>query len=128
MVNPKISLILTLPGGVMMSQQVAENKPEFTKEGKVVLKNYGSKKNPTVISFRTRKSIPAKQVWKMPQEAYQEMLEVPTDMKYSRIILIGGKPTTVWKTFTEESRIKKHCEKIAYDMGAIDFSFNILED
>ena len=68
MVEPKLSLTLVLPGSNMVSQQVAENKPEeFTEENKMFFKSYKSKKDksPNVIVFRTRKSIPARQVLKM---------------------------------------------------------------
>ena len=132
MVEPKLSLILVLPGSIMVSQQVAENKPEeWTEEHKMFFKNHKSKKNknPKVITFRTRKSIPAKQVLKMSQEAYEAMLEESTSPKYNKVIAeVKGKIIRVWDTMSEDARIKKHCELIAHDMGAIDFSYNILDD
>lgn len=132
MVEPKLSLILVLPGSIMISQQVAENKPEeLTEEHKVLFKSYKSKKDksPEIITFRTRKSIPAKQVLKMSQEAYKAMLEESTSPKYDKVIAkVKGKLIRVWDTMSEDARIKKHCELIAHDMGAIDFSYNILDD
>lgn len=132
MVEPKLSLTLVLPGSIMVSQQVAENKPkELTEEHKMFFKNYKSKKNkgPEVIIFRTRKSIPARQVLKMSQEAYEAMLEESTSPKYNKIVAkVKGKPIRVWDTMSEDARIKKHCELIAHDRGAIDFSYNVLGD
>lgn len=132
MVEPKLSLILVLPGSTMVSQQVAENKPEeLTEEHQMLFKNYKSKKDksPEVITFRTRKSIPAKQVLKMTQEAYEAMLEESTSPKYNKVIAkVKGKLIRVWDTMSEDARIKKHCELIAHDKGAIDFSYNILDD
>ena len=132
MVEPKLSLILVLPGSIMVSQQMAENKPEeLTEEHKMLFKSYKSKKDksPEVITFRTRKSIPARQVLQMSKEAYKAMLEEPTSPKYSKIVAkVKGKPIRVWDTMSEDARIKKHCELIAHDMGAIDFSYNILDD
>ena len=132
MIEPKLSLILVLPGSIMISQQVAENKPEeLTEEHKVLFKSYKSKKDksPEVITFRTRKSIPARQVLKMSQEAYEAMLNEPTDVKYNKIIAkVKGKLIRVWDTMSEDARIKRHCALIAHDMGAIDFSFNVLGD
>ena len=132
MIEPKLSLILVLPGSIMVSQQVAENKPEeLTEEHKMLFKSYKSKKDkgPEVITFRTRKSMPAKQVLKMSQEAYEAMLEEPTNPKYNKVVAkVKGKLIRVWDTMSEESRIKKHCELIAHDMNALDFSFNVLED
>ena len=132
MVEPKLSLILVLPGSIMVSQQVAENKPEeLTEENKMLFKSYKSKKDksPKVITFRTRKSIPARQVLKISQEAYEAMLEESTSPKYNKIVAkVKGKLIRVWDTMSEDARIKKHCELIAHDMGAIDFSYNILGD
>lgn len=132
MVEPKLSLILVLPGSIMISQQVAENKPEeLTEEHKMLFKSYKSKKDksPEVITFRTRKSIPARQVLKMSQEVYKAMLEESTSPKYDKVIAkVKGKLIRVWDTMSEDARIKKHCELIAHDMGAIDFSYNILDD
>lgn len=129
MTEPKLSLTLILPGSIMVSQQVAENKPEeLTEEHKMVFKNYKSKKT-KAITFRTRKSIPARQVLKMSQEAYENMLRESTSPKYNRIVAKSkNKLIKVWDTMTENIRIKKHCEIIAHDMGAIDFNFNILRD
>ena len=132
MVEPKLSLILVLPGSIMVSQQVAENKPEeLTEEHKLLFKSYKSKKDksPEVITFRTRKSIPVRQVLKMSQEAYKAMLEESTSPKYDKVIAkVKGKLIRVWDTMSEDARIKKHCELMAHDMGAIDFSFNVLGD
>ena len=132
MVEPKLSLILVLLGSIMVSQQVAENKPEeLTEENKMLFKSYKSKKDksPEVITFRTRKSIPARQVLKISQEAYEAMLEESTSPKYNKIVAkVKGKLIRVWDTMSEDARIKKHCELIAHDMGAIDFSYNILGD
>ena len=132
MVEPKLSLILVLPGSIMVSQQVAENKPEeLTEENKMLFKSYKPKKGKSleVITFRTRKSIPARQVLKISQEAYEAMLEESTSPKYNKIVArVKGKLIRVWDTMSEDARIKKHCELIAHDMGAIDFSYNILGD
>lgn len=132
MIEPKLSLTIILPGSTMVSQQVAENKPEeLTEEHKILFKSYKSKKSkgPEVITFKTRKSIPAKQVLKMSQEAYEAMLEESTSPKYNKIIAkVKGKLIRVWDTMSEDARIKKHCELIAHDMGAIGFNYNILGD
>lgn len=117
MVEPKISLTLILPGSTMVSQQVAENKP---RERKL---NRKSK------AVRIRRSIPAKQVMKLSKEAYKAMLEEPTDPKYNRIVSKAkDKLVRYWDTMSKDNRIRKHCESIAHDLGAIDFTYNILED
>lgn len=129
--EPKLSLILVLPGSIMRSQQVAENKPkESTKGHKMSSKSHKSKKDKSPeATIRIKKSIPAKQVLKMSQEAYEAMLEESTSPKYNKVIAkVKGKLIRVWDTMSEDARIKKHCELIAHDMGAIDFSYNILGD
>ena len=126
-----MSLTLVLPGSIMVSQQVAGNKPEFTEEHRMLFKNYKSKKNkePEVVTFRTRKSIPAKQVLKMSKEAYEAMLEEPTSPKYNKVVAkVKGKLIRVWDTMSEDARIKKHCELIAHDMGAMGFNYSVFGD
>lgn len=126
-----MSLTLVLPGSIMVSQQVAGNKPEFTEEHKMLFKNYKSKKNkePEVVTFRTRKSIPAKQVLKMSKEAYEAMLEESTSPKYNKVVAkVKGKLIRVWDTMSEDARIKKHCELIAHDMGATSFDYTVFGD
>lgn len=125
MIEPKMSLILVLPGSTLISQQVAENKPK--------LKNKKHSKKSKVKKLETdfipKKAIPAKQVLKMSKEAYYYMLETSTNSKYNKIVAKSkGKPVRAWDTMSEDIRIKKHCELIARDFGAIDFSFNVLED
>lgn len=126
-----MSLTLVLPGSIMVSQQVAGNKPEFTEEHKMLFKNYKSKKNkePEIVTFRTRKSIPAKQVMKMSKEAYEAMLEESTSPKYNKVVAkVKGKLIRVWDTMSEDARIKKHCELIAHDLGAIGFDYIVFGD
>ncbi len=124
MIEPKLSLILVLPGGTMVSQQVAENKPKI-KKSKKVSKNKKIKNT----DFIPKKAISAKQVLKMSQDAYKDMLETSTSPKYNKVVAKSkGKSIRVWDTMSEDARIRKHCELIAHDLGAIDFSFNVLED
>lgn len=130
MVEPKLSLTLVLQGSSMVSQQEAENKPkEFTELNFLNIKSYNRKLKKETITFRTRKNVTVRQVLKMSQEAYEAMLEEPTNPKYNKVVAkVKGKLIRVWDTMSEESRIKKHCELIAHDMNALDFSFNVLED
>ena len=133
MVEPKLSLTLVLPGSTMVSQQAAENKPkESYEQHSLTLREFDKKSKKYVTktyTYYTRKSVPARQVLKMSQEAYETMLETSTSPKYNKVVAISkGKLIRVWDTMSEDARIRKHCELIAHDMGAIDFSFNVLED
>ena len=131
MVEPKLSLILVLPGSNMVSQQEAENKPkDYTEPNFLTVRTFDKKtkkvKKETLV-FNTRKSIDAAQVLKMSQAAYEAMLEEPTNPKYNKIVAKSkGKLIRVWDTMSEDARIKKHCELIAHDLGATEFNFNIL--
>lgn len=124
---------MILPGRVMVSQQVAENKPKETTElNTLKFKSFNKKAKKFVnetITFRTRKSIPARQVLQMSKEAYEAMLEEPTSPKYSKVVAkVKGKLIRVWDTMSEDARIRKHCELIAKDRHAIDFFFNVLDN
>lgn len=129
MYEPKVSLTLTLQGGIMVSQQVAENKPEeLYTEKSINIKSYRGK-NKEPLTFKIRNTIPVKQVLKMSWNSYKDMLETPTNPKYNKIVAKNKKGVIrVWDTMSEFNRIKKHCELIAHDMKAIDFTFNILSD
>lgn len=110
MTEPKISLTLVLPGRTMVSQAVTEN-------------NFKDRKS----TYKSIKTIPAKQVLKMSQEAYDFMLSTPSSSKYNKVVTMSkGKPIRVWDTMSVDARIRKYCETIAQSMGASEFSFNIL--
>ncbi len=87
-------------------------------------------KGPVIINFMTRKSIPAKQVLRMSKEAYEQIIKEPISPKYSKFISAtkGNKPKRLWDTLSEDVKIKKYCELIAQDLGAISFTYTIFED
>ena len=127
MTEPKISLTLTLPGRVLVSQQEAENKPKMMNDEQLVLRSWKGKRD--VISFKTRKTLPIKQVLKMTEEAYQYMLNEPVSSKYNRFITRSkGKSIRIWDNISEDIRIKLHCKRIADDLSATDFTYNIMND
>ena len=65
----------------------------------------------------------------MSKEAYKAMLEEPTSPKYSKVVAkVKGKLIRVWDTMSEDARIRKHCELIAHDIGAIDFDYTVFDD
>lgn len=128
-----MSLTMILPGGIMVSQQDAEENPNETTELNILrFKTFNKKAKKFVnetITFKTRRCKTARQVLTMSKEAYYSMLKEPTNPKYNKIVAKSkGKPIRVWDTMSEEARIKKHCELIAKDRHAIDFFFNVLND
>lgn len=127
MTEPKISLTMTLPGRILISQQEAENKPKMMNDEQLILRSWKGKKD--IVSFKTRKTLPIKQVLKMTEEAYQYMLNEPVSSKYNRFIAKSkGKSIRIWDNMSEDVRIKLHCKRIADDFGAIDFTYNIMND
>lgn len=98
MVEPKMSLILTLPGSIKINYQETVFMPV-----KQVIK-----------------------MSKDAYEAMLSESTNPKYNKI--VAKIKGKPIRVWDTMSEDSRIKKHCELIKHDMHAINFDFIIFED
>ncbi len=72
---------------------------------------------------------PCKQVIKLSEEAYKEMLNVPINPKFNRIISKSkGKPIRVWDSMSEDARIRKYCELISHDLRGVSFKYVILND
>ena len=133
MIEPKISVTFILPGSKLVREQAAENNDNLTEELSITTRNYSKKnkkdKSSDAIVFRVRKTLPIRQVIKMSKEAYENMLHQSTSAKYNRIIAKSkGNSVRVWDNMSPNERIKKHCQLIASDLGAISFTYNVLED
>lgn len=88
-----------------------------------------SKVNLTVVLQGSTKVSPCKQVINMSEKAYKEMLNVPTNPKFNRIISKSkDKPIRVWDSMSEDARIRKYCELIAHDLKGVSFKYVILND
>lgn len=118
----KVNLSLTLPGSVLLSEQECSKNSkkkdcyDYFRIGVVGAKG----KNKEVINVAVRKSRTVKQNIKLSKEAYDYM----TNGKVCPNPKLRGK----WDNYTTHQRIKYHCSQIAESLGAIDFSFEILED
>lgn len=109
MVEPKVRLTLLVPGAGLVSQQVAENKPKRKK-----------RKVKTIKVPRT-----AKQSINLSKEAYDYMVETPTEAKFAKIAK-GMKRK--WDLLTVNERLKHHFNQIAHDLRAISYSYEVLGD
>lgn len=98
MVEPKMSLILTLPGSIKVNYQETTFMPI-----KQVIKM-------SKDAYEAMISEPS-------NPKYNKI--VAKSM---------GKAIRVWDTMSKDARIKKHCEMIKHDMHAVDFDFIIFED
>ena len=117
----KLNLSLTLPGSVMLSEQECSKNPKDCYDNfsmKVCKDAKGKQKE--IIHIKTRKSKPAKQNIKLSREAYDYM----TDGK----ICPDSKLKKIWGNYTAHQRIKYHCRQIAEALGAISFTFEVLDD
>lgn len=116
----KIRLSLTIPGRVMLSQQIAEKNEEKLMESHRLHLN----KKETAY-YKTRKTVPAVKVVQINKDAYNYMLETPINPKYRKFI---SRNKTVWDTFTERKKLSLYFDILKEENQALDYSFEILED
>lgn len=117
----KVSLSLELPGSSMLSEQECSKEPK---------KNYSyfrmkicsgkKKKNEETIQVAVRKTRTIKQNLKLSREAYDYM----TDNKACP----DQKLRKIWGRLTVNQRLQYHCQQIADTLGAVGFSFEVLDD
>ena len=98
----KVSLSLELQGSTMLSEQEC------------------SRKNKEVINVAVRKSKTVKQNIKLSKGAYDYM----TDSR----ICPDPKLKKGWESYSIQQRLEYHCGQIAGALGAIGFSFEVLDD
>lgn len=118
----KVVLTLTVPGAVMVTQELAKVAPQDNTEVHLVDvqekdKNGNYKKKETLV-VRTRKTKDIVQKIRMDREAYEYMLSTPVDPKMA----------ARWKSTRNNDRLKCHFEQIAKDLGAKSYDFEVLED
>ncbi len=109
MMETKLSVTFVLPGRTMETQVAPANSKTIKIKTK---KGYKTKK---VLPERT--FIPAKQVINMSEIAYKAMVENCASNKFNK----------VWNTMSKNERIKQHLNFLAHDLGAISFTFEILQ-
>ena len=125
--NVKISLTITLPGSVMVSEvdslkRISDKKGntkevfDFSKNNKQTMQLYHKGKKEQIEIF-IRKSKPAKQVINLPQEAYDQFTGDYIPRKYN------GK----WKSLTPMQKIRWHCQQIAEELGGRLEDFKVFD-
>lgn len=115
----KVNLNVTLKGRVMLSEQVAQNKPENYDSFSMEVADTNGK-NKERILVKTRKTVPAKQAINLNMDAYKAMTnrkEVPHWVK-------AGK----WASMSEKQRLESHLQRITESLGGGSFTYKILED
>lgn len=116
----KVNLSLTLPGRVMMSPQRCGENPENYDHFTIKVKKSLNSKRTSTVHVATRKSKAAKQNIKLSKEAFESMTS-------SANCPIPGLQK-VWDNLTRNQRLQYHCEQIAKALGAIGFTFEVLND
>lgn len=120
----KVNLSLELPGSTMLSEQECSGNSKKKKRDcydyfhMEVKDANGSNKE--VIKVAVRKSKTVKQNIKLSKEAYDYMIgkDNPTTPKLKK----------EWGKFSINQRLQYHCGQIAEALGAIGFTFEVLDD
>lgn len=121
----KVSLSITLQGGVMYSQEQAKAlekekvgtgydtfnvRVESLKDGK---------KDAETITVKTRKCKPAGQSLNLSMDAYDYMTgkEAPYFMKAKD-----------WERLTKKQRLEAHLKRIVEELGGVSFTYAVLDN
>lgn len=124
MSESKVRLSMKVPGAIMLSSQECEKNPKESYDKHKMLITYlkGKGKHKKVVKeflvFKTRKPRLVTQNINLCEEAYQYMLLTPTTPKLGR----------VWSNLSIHERLKKHFDLIAYDLHAVSYSYEVLDD
>lgn len=122
----KVSLSITLQGGVMYSQEQAKAL-EKEKEGtgydtfsmRVEGKKSDGKKDVQTITVKTRKNKPASQSLNLSMDAYNYM--VSSEAPYF------VKPRD-WERLTKKQRLEAHLKRIVEELGGVSFTYAVLDN
>lgn len=122
----KVSLSITLPGSVMLSQEQAKALEEEkvgtgydTFSMRVEGKNGDGKKDAKTITVKTRKCKPAGQSLNLSMDAYEYMIgkEAPYFVK-----------PRDWERLTKKQRLEAHLKRVVEGLGGVSFTYTILDN
>lgn len=122
----KVSLSITLQGGVMYSQEQAKALEEEkvgtgydTFNMRVEGKKSDGRKDVQTITVKTRKSKPASQSLNLSMDAYNYMVsnEAPYFVK-----------PRDWERLTKKQRLEAHLKRIVEELGGVSFTYAVLDN
>lgn len=115
----KVSLYIELPGRTLYSKQscLKNGKPDPEKHHKEFMKVEDGKGHFETITVNTRKSIPAKQIINLSQEAYDYFISDNKPAEYR-----GD-----WKKMSEAARLNWHLTETAKSLGGKMIEYQILD-
>lgn len=123
MSTTKLSLTILVPGATMTSKEKSlknfktkneEIIPEFHDNIRISLRDGTQEK---IYNIKVRKSIPAKQVINISEEAYDYFVSNERPDKYRE---------NNWSNLNKNAKIWWHCNQIAASLGGIVDSFEVL--
>lgn len=124
MVEPKVSLSLLVQGAGMLSSQWCEKNPKDAYNEHTVTVNFpkGKGKHQKMVkktfTVQTRKPKLITQNISLCVEAFHYMLHNAPDPKL----------TKKWSHMNVDQKLKTHFDLIAYDLKAVSYSYQILDD
>lgn len=121
----KVSLSITLQGGVMYSQEQAKALEEekvgtgYNTFSVEVEELKDGEKNTETITVKTRKCKPAGQSLNLSMDAYEYMIgkEAPPFVK-----------ARVWERLTKKQRLEAHLKRIVEGLGGVSFTYAVLDN
>ena len=115
--NIKISARFKIRGNIICSEKDQNSEPLHYDVNTMDFYDRKKGKKETV-KFKTSRCKPCVQTINMSLEAYQTMMNTPTE-KMS---------VNHWKRMSENQRITEHLKEIQNNLGATSFEFTIFED
>lgn len=142
MIDIKLNLSIELPGSTMLKKEECLKTThkvikKETKDGKIYKKTIKVKVEdwdkmdkhtmrvaggfkPQVITFHTRKCIPAAQSLNMSKEAYEYMIDKDSCPSWSK----PGK----WAAMSEKERLEAHLQRTVEYLGGTSYTYQVFED
>lgn len=132
----KIRLSLSVRGAQRVSWEEAQKHPKESYDLSVIKVEAGSGRKGKIydtFAVKTLKNRVIKQNVQLSKDAYDYMISdyIPSD-EFRKTVYIrkNGKKkgVSLWESFTEKQKLDWHLKQLADSLGAIDFSYEILED
>ena len=127
MTTTKLNLTIILQGRVIMSEQECSKNPEenYVSHRMVVEDNHHTL---TPITFRTRKSKPAKQSINLCEEAYKYMTARAAKEEDDRANCPEWSRPKEWYKLSVTQRLEAHLDRICKSLNGVSFEYHVLED
>lgn len=112
-----------LGAGLLSSQECDKNPDKNYKEHKMFITcTKGKGKFQKIVGkpiiYKCRKQETVKQCLTLSMDAYEYMLATPPSAKLAKM----------WKIMNEDQKLRSHLDRIAHDLHAIDYSYEVLCD